>query len=334
MHSFAYSGPPAWDLSRMVTSWQAEPAVLVVTAAAAAWYLVCVFRLLRQGKRWSPLRTLAFLGGLALWVVVCCSGLGVYERVLFTDRAVQAVLLLMVVPLLLALGTPVTIMVRSASPRTACRLEAVMAGRMSRVLMFPLVSTVLLIAPPWLFYFTPWYANSLTGSTWNTAFQLGFVAFGLAYFWPRLQIDPVPHHYHPLIGVVITVAEVVFDAGLGSLLVFGGHLLVPHYWATLHRPWGWTPAEDQKWGGAVLWGLGDIAGVPFMAALIARVLKEENARTKVVDEELDRLEQQRNPLPVGAADKSPSDIPEDGSRPWWETDPRLAHRYARTLPEK
>ncbi|WP_165845658.1 cytochrome c oxidase assembly protein [Streptacidiphilus pinicola] len=53
---------------------------------------------------------------------------------------------------------------------------------------------MLLIVPPRLFYFTSWYTRSLTDPAWNTAFHLAFVAFGLAYFWPRLQIDPVPRH--------------------------------------------------------------------------------------------------------------------------------------------
>ncbi|RAG85210.1 cytochrome c oxidase assembly protein, partial [Streptacidiphilus pinicola] len=243
--------------------------------------------------------------------------------------AVQAVLLLMVVPLLLALGAPVSLLVQAAPVRLQVALEGALSGRFSRVLMFPLVSTVLLIVPPWLFYFTSWYARSLTDPAWNTAFHLAFVAAGLAYFWPRLQIDPVPRHYHPLLGVVITVAEVIFDAALGCVLVFGGHLLAAHYWHTLNRPWGWAPAQDQKWGGAVLWGLGDIAGVPFMAALIARVLKEERARTKAVDEQLDREELAA--ASIGPApreeDRTPSPQLPDPARPWWETDPRLAHRY-------
>ncbi|WP_160311225.1 cytochrome c oxidase assembly protein [Streptacidiphilus anmyonensis] len=317
----------------MATDWQVEPAVLAISTAAAAWYLISAFRLARGGGTWSPARMLAFFGGLGLWITVCCSGLGVYERVLFTDRAVQAVLLLMLVPLLLALGAPVSLMVRSASPWTASRLEAALSGRLSRILMFPLVSTVLLIAPPWLFYFTPWYALSLTTAVWNAAFHVGFVGFGLAYFWPRLQVDPVPRRYHPLIGVVITVAEVIFDAALGCVLVFGGHVLLPHYWSSLHRPWGWTPAVDQKWGGAVLWGLGDIAGVPFMAALIVRVLKEEKDRTREVDEELDRQEQQRGSAPAGTSQGSGTESAEEDPRPWWETDARLAHRYAGTPPE-
>lgn len=348
MHvALGYAGPPAWTLSRVLGSWQLEPAVVTITLVAAVAYLVGVVRVGRSGgESWPLQRTVAFFGGLALWIVVCCSGLGVYERFLFTDRAVQAVLLLMAVPLLLALGAPVSLLVQALPERLRPRLEAALAGRVSRVLMFPLVSTVVLIVPPWLFYFTSWYQNSLTSSAWNTAFHLGFVACGLAYFWPRLQIDPVPHHYHPLLGVLITIAEVIFDAALGCVLVFGGHLLASHYWDSLHRPWGWTPEQDQKWGGAVLWGLGDIAGVPFMVALIIRVVKEERLRTRAVDEELDRIEQEAaSAAPVTVASTSSSgsasgseadkvaaapvavtEQPEI-SRPWWETDPRLAHRY-------
>jgi len=93
--------------------------------------------------------------------------------------------------------------------------------------MSPLVSTVLLIAPPWLLYFTSWYRLSVTTGIYNTLFHVGFVFLGLAYFWPRLQIGPVGRRYHPGIGIVITVAEVIFDAVLGVTLVFGSHLLIP-----------------------------------------------------------------------------------------------------------
>ena len=322
-----YTGPPAWTLGRVFSSWQLEPAVLAIALLGTVGYLFGVSRLRRAGTDWRPGRTVAFLLGMALWVFTTCAGLGVYEKVLFTDRAVQAVLLLMVVPLLLAMGAPVTVLVEAAPEARRERLRAALRGGPAQLLMFPLVSTVLLIVPPWLFYFSPWYRLSLTSEGWNIGFHVGFVLFGLAYFWPRLQIDPVAKHYHPLLGVAITVAEVIFDAALGFVLVFGSTLLLPHYWAALHRPWGMSPRTDQSWGGAVLWGLGDIAGVPFLVALIVRVIREERARTAEVDRELD--EQEAAAAAVSAVpDGAPArELPEQGSRPWWLDDPNLAHRY-------
>jgi cytochrome c oxidase assembly factor CtaG len=319
-----YSGPPAWTFGRVFSEWQVEPVVLAIVVLGTAGYLFGITRMRRRGLSWGFGRTSAFLLGMALWVFTVDAGLGVYEKVLFTDRAVQSVLLLMIVPLLLAMGAPITVLIEGGPERFREPVRAALRGRVSQVLMFPLVSTVLLIIPPWLLYFSPWYLLSLTHSGYNILFHVAFVAFGLAYFWPRLQIDPVGRHYHPMIGVVITVAEVIFDAALGFILVFGSHMLVPHYWAELHRPWGMSPRTDQSWGGAVLWGLGDIAGVPFLIALVIRVVKEERVRTVEVDQQLDHevaVQQLRQ--------SGPLDIPvdQDTMRPWWLDDPNLAHRY-------
>ncbi|TDT98673.1 cytochrome c oxidase assembly factor CtaG [Streptomyces sp. 846.5] len=319
-----YSGPPAWTLGRVFSAWQVEPVVLALVVLGTAGYLLGVARIRRDGGTWSFGRTFAYLLGMALWVFTTCSGLGVYEKVLFTDRAVQAVVLLMVVPLLLAMGAPVTVLVEAAPERLRERLRAALRGRAAQVLMFPLVSTVLLIVPPWLLYFSPWYRLSLTTTGFNILFHVAFVLFGLAYFWPRLQLDPVARHYHPLLGITITVAEVIFDAALGFILVFGSQLVLPHYWEALNRPWGMSARTDQSWGGAVLWGLGDIAGVPFLVALIVRVVREERVRTAEVDAQLDQEAEVRQELQRSEGVLAE---PEDMMRPWWLDDPNLAHRY-------
>lgn len=330
----SYTGPPAWTVNRVFTDWQVEPTVLALAALASAVYLVGLARSRGRGERWAPGRTAAFAFGIGLWVFTCCSGIGVYERVLFTDRAVQAVVLLMVVPLFLAMGAPVTVMIEAFPQGWQRWIRTRLAGRTSRVLMFPLVSTVLLVTPPWLLYFTAWYRLSVTTSGYNTLFHVAFVLFGLAYFWPRLQIDPVGHRYHPLIGVVITVAEVICDAALGATLVFGSHLLVPDYWAALHRPWGMTTRSDQSWGGAVLWGLGDIAGVPFLVAMIIQVVREETVRTAQTDWELDAQYAEADADADADADVvRPRDAdggvqgPEALTAPWWESDPRFTHLH-------
>ena len=329
-----YVGPPAWTFGRVFSEWQAEPVVLAIAVLGSAGYLLGLVRLHRSGVSWAFGRTAAFLGGMALWVFTVCSGLGVYEKYLFTDRAVQSVVLLMLVPLLLAMGAPVSVLVEAAPERFREGMRALLRGRIAQVLMFPLVSTVVLIVPPWLLYFTPWYRFSLTTDLWNVVFHVAFVLFGLAYFWPRLQIDPVGRHYHPLLGVVITVAEVIFDAALGFILVFGSHMVAPEYWAQLHRPWGMSPRTDQSWGGAVLWGLGDIAGVPFLIALIIRVVREDRIETAKVDRRLDeeaeaRIATQSASAAAGERVKAavPAALEEETMRPWWLDDPNLAHRF-------
>jgi len=88
--------------------------------------------------------------------------------------------------------------------------------------------------------------------------------------------------------------------------------------------------DDQSWGGAVLAGLGDIAGVPFLIALIAQGVREERARIALVDRELDAQEhetprRQDGVEPGESAWQYSSSVVE--TRLWWETDPRFAGRY-------
>ncbi|MFC8717862.1 cytochrome c oxidase assembly protein [Kitasatospora sp. NPDC057198] len=325
-----------WHWSALADTWTFEPAVAALSAALAAGYLLGARRHRTGGSgRWPWYRTAAFLGGLAVWVWTTCSGLGVYERVLFTDRAVQLVLLLMLVPMLLALGAPVSLLAAALPGAGRERLRAALSGRVSRVLMFPLVSTVLLVAPPWLLYFTPWYAHTLTSPLWNTGFHLVLVLLGLLYFWPRLQLDPVAREYPLLIGVVITFVEVVFDAALALVLLYGGHVVAEPYYAELGRTWGPTLARDQFVGGNAIWILGDLVGLPFLCALVRRLVVTGRAETAAVDAALDAAEEARAaraqeraqaaPVANGAgADGVAAPV---GDRPWWLDDPNLRHRY-------
>ncbi len=314
-----YHGPPPWHWAGLATAWTPEPLVLTLVALLAGWYLYAVTALGRAGTRWQPSRTAAFLGGLLLWVWVTCSGLGVYERVLFTDRAVQVVLLLMLVPLLLALGAPVSLLAQSSPPARRERILRALRSRPSKVLMFPAISTALLMAPPWLLYLTPWYERTLTSGLWNTGLHVSLVALGLAYFWPRLQIDPVGHEYPHLVGLFITFAEVIFDAALGILLIYGGHLMAGHYYTALARPWGPSIAQDQTWGGNSLWVLGDLVGLPFLCALVRRMIVQGRAENAAVDAALDARDEE------AAAVAGPQE--EQGGRPWWLDDPRMRHRF-------
>ncbi|MFE2347106.1 cytochrome c oxidase assembly protein [Kitasatospora cineracea] len=319
-----------WHWSALADTWTLEPAVAALSALLAAGYLAGVRRRRRTGGAdgdgpWPWHRTAAFLGGLAVWVWTTCSGLGAYERVLFTDRAVQLVLLLMLVPMLLALGAPVSLLADALPAAGRARLRAALSGRTSRVLMFPLVSTVLLVAPPWLLYFTPLYGRTLTDPLGNTAFHLVLVLIGLLYFWPRLQLDPVAHAYPLMIGVVITFVEVVFDAALALVLLYGGHVIAEPYYAGLARDWGPTLARDQFVGGNAIWILGDLVGLPFLCALIRRLIVTGRAETAAVDAALDAVEEARA-VAAATAVAAGTDAPA-GDRPWWLDDPNLRHRY-------
>jgi hypothetical protein len=82
-----------------------------------------------------------------------------------------------------------------------------------------------------------------------------------------------------------------------------------------------------------LWILGDIVGLPFFAAQLIQMIREDEADAKVIDAELDardaaRAGKEAAQTATVAADGGGGtvrDVPDD--RPWWESDPRFAERF-------
>lgn len=310
-----YHGPAELTLQRVLTSWTFDPVVFLVITALGGAYLTGVRRVRSRGGSWPAGRTVLFTGlGLGSWALATMSFLGVYADTLFWARAVQVVTLLMITPLLLAHGAPLTLLSECA-PRAGRWLR----GRVARVLTFPPVGAALLIATPWVLYFTPLYELVLRNGIADAVLRVALVLTGFLYFWARLQLDPVPRTYPHLLSVGFSFAEAAFDGALGITMIFMAHPLASSYYHALARPWGPSLKMDQVIGGGALWMLGDLAGLPFLAALFARMFRQDQADAAEIDRELDA---QTAPKTTASGSPEPEMM-----RPWWETDPILSKRY-------
>ncbi|KAA9152851.1 cytochrome c oxidase assembly protein [Amycolatopsis acidicola] len=294
--------PLSWG--RIATAWTFDVPAVVFVVVLGAGYLLAA----RRMHQWARGRTVAFLAGLGTVLLVTCSFLGVYDDTLFWVRATQTVVLLMITPLLLALGAPFTL-VLGVSP-FADTLRRVGRGRAARTLTFPLVITVLLIVPPFALYLTPLYELTLRHSAVDALVRLVLVCCGFVYFWTRLRLDPTPRDDHHLVSFGISFAEVVVDAALG-LVLWLGPLRAAGYYEALGRLWGPGLRTDQIIGAGILWIGGDLAGLPFVGALFTRWMRDDERQAERVDRELDETEQQ------------------GGAGLWWESDPVLAERFNR-----
>ena len=290
-------------------------------------------------------RPIWFCGlGLGFLVIATLSWVGVYQPVLFYARAVQTVLLVLVVPLFLALGRPVTLFA-AVFPRPGARLNAVIRSRPARVLTFPAITTFALIGVPFVMYFTSWY-------TWvfrsTTVRELTFVALmipGFVFFWTLLRVDPVPKKYAYAVAMWITGAEVIGDAFFGIAVLADQNLLGAAYYHALARPWGPSLATDQVLGGGVLWILGDLVGLPFLAAQLIHMMREDESDAARIDAQLDAEEAAReakvqalsSPAEPGApatltepGAAGPAPAQDDEQPLWWQNDPRFTSRFKPT----
>ena len=244
-----------------------------------------------------------FALGLVLIAVATMSMVGVYATVLFWVRALQVLLLLYVAPFFLAMGRPVTVL----------GLQRWSATRAARLIAHPATTSVAMLATPWLLYLTPWYTVALRNAAVASATNALLVLIGFAYYYARLQADPVPRRYSQLISLVISIVESLGDGLLGMVLWLGP-LIAVDYYTHIDRHWGPSPRADQSIGAGVLWLLGDVLGVGFIVVLMRYFSADENRRAAVVDAELDRTDHAEAQQVSGL---------------WWEDDPQLRERMRR-----
>jgi cytochrome c oxidase assembly factor CtaG len=320
---------PPLTAANAPTAWTFAPAVAVAVVVLAAAYLWGV----RRVKRWPLARTLFFLvAGLGSWALMSMSFIGTYDTTLFWPRAVQTVILLMVTPLFLALGMPLRLLMRALPETAARRVRDFGRGRFARAITFPAVISILLLSTPFALFFTPWFDAMLRGGVADTLTSFWLVGVGWAYYWTRLQVDPVPATYPALVSMWITFAEVIFDGGLGLFLMLSSHVIGLSHFAAV-RDWGPTPLTDQQMGGASFWLLGDLSGLPFLGALFRKMISDDERKSAEVDRELDalaaqaRLARRRHTTESLAGTPAQPEPPDDGmERPWWETDPSRLRR--------
>ena len=207
------------------------------------------------------------------------------------------------------------------------------------MLTFPAVTTMVLVIMPFVLYFTSWYVAGSSSVAVRELTYLALLAPGFVFFWTLLRVDPVPKAYPYLVALWVTGAEVVGDAVLGLAVIADQNLIAGAYYHALARPWGPSLCTDQVLGGGTLWILGDIVGLPFFAAQLIQMIREDEAEAEVDRRRTGREGSGRGPAPARAGAARPragcraggrgrADGPAGPpDRPWWETDPRFAGRF-------
>jgi cytochrome c oxidase assembly factor CtaG len=334
-----YHGPPELTFDRAFSSWTLDPWTLGAVVVLGVGYLAGVRKVRRSGQSWPVGRAVAFCGlGIGFAVIATMSFVGVYTPILFYVRSVQTILFLLVVPLFLAMGRPLTLIIETV-PRFGPSLEAVIKSRIAKLLTFPAITTFVLVVTPFLVYFSPWYQAGLTSVAVAQVTHVAFLAPGFVFFWTLLRIDPVPKAYPYVVALWITAAEVIGDAVLGLAVVADTSLLAGPYYHALAVPWGPTLATSQVLGGGVLWIFGDIVGLPFLAAQLIQMIREDEHDAEVIDAELDARDAAEATVaaapgsalagaePATAVAASGSGSASSPQRPWWETDSRYTDRF-------
>lgn len=289
--------PPLGDFpwTPLLTQWHFDPLFAFGTAAAALAYLAAVRKLRARGDRWPLGRTIAWLAGLAVTVLATMSGLAVYGKVMFSVHMGQHMILAMTVPILLVLGAPATLALRTlptaagdgaAGPREL--LLALLRSRYVKVISHPVVAGVLFIASAFAVYYTSLFENLMRSHLGHTVMLVHFLAVGLLFFWVIIGVDPGPRR-PPFLGrLFVLILTMPFHSWFSISVMSSTDIIGEGWWTDVGRTWGASLADDQYNGGAIAWATGDIPVLITTVILAAQWVRSDAREARRIDRRIDR----------------------------------------------
>ncbi|WP_062077147.1 cytochrome c oxidase assembly protein [Demequina globuliformis] len=291
-----YDLPPAPSALNWIVQWRLEILTAFAVVAAAVTYVRWAYRLRRRGDRWPWYRTACFLLGVTVMAWITQGAPTVYGMVTFSGHMVEHMLLVMVAPIPLALGAPVTLALRALPPRKDSTrgprewLRVVVESRWVRFFANPVVAAVNFAGSLVVFYYSPLFEFALRNHVGHLLMVLHFTLVGYLFANALVGIDPGPKRPGYPMRIVLLFSTMAFHAFFGVSLAASEVLLAPTWFGLMGRTWGPDAITDQQYGGNIAWGIGELPVLALAIGVIVawRLSDEKEARRK--DRQADRDE--------------------------------------------
>src|SRR3954470_21558025 len=291
--------PPTWG-RMFIPHLDAVSVLAVLSVVALVVYLGAVLRLRGSGVSWPWWRVLAWVaGGVSLFAVTGTWFNG-YSMVLFSVHMTQHMVLSLITPLLLLIGAPITLALRTlprgqgaaGAPR-ALLLDA-LHSRFARFVAHPLFTVALFIASLYGVYFTPLFDDLMSNPVGHQLMLAHFVVTGLLFFGPIVAQDPWPRTMSHPARLLELFLPVPFHAFFGVAIMMAGSLVVE----TFARPpagWGVDPLSDQGVAGGIVWAFGELPTVLVLGVVFFSWASSEERRGRALDRAADRHDDAERP---------------------------------------
>ena len=235
----------AWGI--FIYAWDWEPSIVLGCAAMMVAYLVATrFRLKRT--------TGIFALGVLMMLVALVSPIDVLgDSYLFSAHMLQHLILILIVPPLLIVGTPRWMVHMGLRWRPLRRAE--------QTLSRPLTAWLAGVLTLWVWHLPVLYNAALANEDIHIFEHLCFLVSASIFWWPVLA--PVEDlRLPPLFAAAYVFAGCVADTLLAIVITFAPVGLYPAYLhpvdtlgilPLLRGQWGLTAAVDQQVGGLLMW---------------------------------------------------------------------------------
>jgi putative copper resistance protein D len=289
-----YPLPPPPSVVNYLTQWQPDLLWLTLVGLGVVLYLVGVWRLRRRGDAWPVYRTIVWFIGLAILTYVTSGPPMAYGRIQFSAHMIAHMTIGMVVPIFLVLGAPVTLALRALHPRRdgsrGARewLLAIVECRYMCFLSNPVVVALNFGFSLSFFYYSNLFRLSLSTHVGHELMHVHFLFAGYLLAWLMIGIDPGPNRPSYPLRLVTMFVTLSFHSFFGISLMMSNRLLAPDFFTAVGRNWGASLLEDQKLGGGIAWGIGELPTLTLLLILAVQWTRSDDREARRRDRAADR----------------------------------------------
>ena len=266
-----------------LTEWNLTPSIYVGIALIIGLYLYAVGPLRRRYHLAASVKRsqiVVFVAGMLLIFLALASPLDeLGDEYLFSAHMVQHLVLTMIGPPMLLLGTPGWLIEPLLRRRTVLRI--------GKALTYPAVAFLLFNVNFWLWHAPSLYNATLSDENLHIFEHLLFLITSTIYWWP--VFSPVEEGLPRLsLGGQILY---IFLGGMPSVALGAGLTFLPPLYAPYIqqavRAWGISPAADQQLGGLIMWVPLNIAYIVVVSVLFIRWMQQQDAQQRLMEAQMD-----------------------------------------------
>ncbi len=278
-----YQLPGPVSPRNLLLFWRPDLILGVGAVVLAACYVVGLVRLLRRGEAWPAGRAVSWLIGCAVLLWASSSAMGSFGRAMFSMHMISHLLIGMLVPILLVLGRPLTLLEQALPaardgepPGLREAVTGLARSRVLRIVMHPLIIVPLFaLLSFYALYFTDLFDLAMSSHPGHLLMNISFLLIGYLYYWVVIGADTGPAEHSVLVRLAIVFLTTPMHM-LWGIIVMGSHgLLAGAYFRGLDLPWVPDPLSDQRVGGAIGWVFSEVPLVIVMLALAAQWFRSE-----------------------------------------------------------
>ena len=289
---FPYPDPPT--MTNVAFGFQLEPFFLVGSLIAAALYCFGYARLRQRGDAWPIGRLISWLLGIGLVIWCTNAGISVYSQVSVGLHMLQHMTLTMLAPVLLVMGAPATLALRTLRPSPTHQrgprewLVWFLQSPISRLLTNPFYVFFIYVIGLYGLYFTPAFGWLMGSHIGHIMMQLHFVLAGYLFYWVLIGIDPRPRPMPYWSRMLMLLLALAVHGFFAVALMMGTQPLAVEWYGIVRPDWVTDPLQDTLFGGQIAWGISEIPALIVLIVIAVQWSRSDDREARRTDRQADR----------------------------------------------